>query len=170
MQPRIEIISEKIFAGKRMSMSFSNDSTTLLWQSFMPNRHQIASKIGTNLYSIELFPNDYFDHFNPDALFTKWAAVEIEENTNVASGMELLLCPAGKYAVFVHKGLASEGERTYRYIYETWLPSTNYAVDQRPHFAVMGEKYKHGDPESEEEIWIPIIEKEFKLIEYLIRK
>jgi AraC family transcriptional regulator len=29
-------------------------------------------------------------------------------------------------------------------------------LDQRPHVEVMGEKYKNNDPDSEEEIWIPI--------------
>jgi len=32
-------------------------------------------------------------------------------------------------------------------------------LDNRPHFEVLGEKYKNGDPESEEEIWIPVKEK-----------
>lgn len=43
------------------------------------------------------------------------------------------------------------------YIYGSWLPnSTEYARDNRPHFEILGEKYKNNDPESEEEIWIPV--------------
>jgi hypothetical protein len=29
-------------------------------------------------------------------------------------------------------------------------------LNKRPHFAKMGEKYKNEDPDSEEELWIPI--------------
>jgi len=29
-------------------------------------------------------------------------------------------------------------------------------LDDRPHFEVLGDKYKNADPDSEEEIWIPI--------------
>ncbi len=53
-------------------------------------------------------------------------------------------------------GPASKGPETYRNIFETWLPASGYVLDNRPHFAVMGEKYRNEDPDSEEEIWIPI--------------
>jgi AraC family transcriptional regulator len=36
------------------------------------------------------------------------------------------------------------------------LPNSNYHLDDRPHFEILGEKYKNADPGSEEEIWIPI--------------
>jgi AraC family transcriptional regulator len=32
-------------------------------------------------------------------------------------------------------------------------------LDNRPHFEILGEKYKQGSPDSEEEIWIPVKEK-----------
>jgi AraC family transcriptional regulator len=37
-----------------------------------------------------------------------------------------------------------------------WLPDSGFELDNRPHFAVMGEKYKRDDDASEEEIWIPV--------------
>lgn len=36
------------------------------------------------------------------------------------------------------------------------IPSSAYEVDQRPHVEILTEKYKHNDPNSEEEIWIPV--------------
>lgn len=39
------------------------------------------------------------------------------------------------------------------YIFATWLPSSAYVLDNRPHFEVLGAKYKSNDPGSEEEIW-----------------
>ena len=57
---------------------------------------------------------------------------------------------------FLHRGPASEGMKTYQYIFQTWLPVSGYRLDDRPHFAVMGEKYKKEDPDSEEEIWVPV--------------
>jgi len=70
--------------------------------------------------------------------------------------MKTITSPEGLYAVFVHKGAASEGPKTYQYIFTTWLPASDYQLDNRPHFAIMGEKYKGEDPGSEEELWIPI--------------
>ena len=70
--------------------------------------------------------------------------------------MDTLILPGGLYAVFVHKGPASEGLRTYEYIFGKWLPASDFLLDDRPHFALIGKRYKHKDPNSEEEIWIPI--------------
>jgi AraC family transcriptional regulator len=31
-----------------------------------------------------------------------------------------------------------------------------YDLDNRPHFEILGEKYKNESPDSEEELWIPV--------------
>jgi AraC family transcriptional regulator len=38
----------------------------------------------------------------------------------------------------------------------TWLPGSDFVLDTRPHFEVLGDQYKNNDTTSEEEIWIPI--------------
>ncbi len=35
-----------------------------------------------------------------------------------------------------------------------WLPNSGYKIDDRPHFQVMGKKYKNGSPDSEEDFYI----------------
>ena len=50
--------------------------------------------------------------------------------------------------------------KTYGFIFNDWLPSSKYVLDTRPHFAVMGSKYRNNDPDSEEELWIPVKVKE----------
>lgn len=156
MQPRIETLPEKKFIGKRIQMSFTNNKTHELWKSFMPQRKEIRSVVGTEFYSIEVYPPSYFINFNPASNYEKWAAVEVSSNETVPDNMNILISPEGLYAVFTHKGPASEGTKTYTYIFQTWLPQSGYELDNRPHFAVMGEKYKQDDPESEEELWIPV--------------
>jgi AraC family transcriptional regulator len=156
MLPRIETLPDKKLIGKRITMSFSYNKTGELWRSFMPGRKKIANVAGTDLYSVEVYPPLFFDPFNPGAEFEKWAAVEVTDFDAVPDGMETMNLPAGLYAVFIHKGPASAGPQTYQYIFATWLPGADFLLDDRPHFALMGEKYKGEDPESEEEIWIPI--------------
>lgn len=156
MQPRIETLSQKKLAGKRLKMSFAEDKTFVLWQSFMPHLRKIRNAIGSNLYSVEVFDPSFFDPFDPFKEFEKWAAVEVSSFESVPVGMETLLLPSGLYAVFVHKGPSSEGRKTYDFIFRIWLPGSEFRLDARPHFAVMGENYKQNDPDSEEEIWIPI--------------
>ena len=156
MQPRIETLKEKKLVGKRIKMSFSDRKTYGLWNSFMPRRKEIRNTIGADLYSIEVYEPNYFDNFNPDALFDELAAIEVTDFNDVPDQMEKIVLPGGLYAVFLHKGPANEGIKTYSYIFENWLPDSDYDLDHRPHFAVMGVKYKHDDPGSEEEIWIPV--------------
>jgi AraC family transcriptional regulator len=70
--------------------------------------------------------------------------------------MEPLALPGGLYAVFLYHGAASQADQTFQYIFGTWIPNSGYSLDNRPHFEILGKKYKNEDPDSEEEIWIPI--------------
>jgi AraC family transcriptional regulator len=157
MQPRIETLPEKKFIGKKIMTSFSNNKTFELWKSFMPCLREIQNNVGSELYSIEVYEPSFFETFNPEAKFEKWAAVEVTHFDTIPGNMETITSPEGLYAVFIHKGSAIEGRKTYQYIFSNWLPQSEFKLDTRPHFAVMGSKYRNDDPESEEELWIPIV-------------
>jgi len=156
LEPRIDTLQEKILVGKRLKMSFANNRTGELWRSFMPKRKEISNAIGTDLYSLQLYIPEFFEHFDPQAEFEKWAAIEVSNINNIPEGLETITVPKGPYAVFLYKGAASQGASAYQHIFSTWLPNSPYTLDLRPHFEILGEKYKNEDPDSEEEIWIPI--------------
>lgn len=160
MFSRIETLPEKKLLGKSKRMSFLNNSTRELWQWFHPRRKEIKEVIGIDLYSLEVYDDiTFFKTFNPANEFTKWAAVEVSNYDDIPTDLEKLIIPSGLYAIFIHKGPAGEGKKTYEYIFTNWMPSSEYQLDHRPHFAVMGAKYKAESPDSEEEIWIPIKKK-----------
>lgn len=156
MKPVIKTIAEKKLVGHAVEMSFLENKTFQLWSGFMPKRKEINNAVDGNLYSLEVYPENHFDNFDPNDTFQKWAAVEVSDYKDVSAEMKALLIPTGLYAVFIHLGPAAEAHKTYSYIFADWLPNSEYTVDDRPHFAVMNEKYKKDDPTSEEEIWIPI--------------
>ncbi len=137
-------------------MSLSDNRTVALWRDFMPRRKEIKNTAGTELYSVEVYDPLYFEYFDPNATFDKWAAVEVTDFEVVPGGMETMTLSGGLYAVFLHKGTASAGQKTFQYIFNIWLPGSGYKLDDRPHLAVMGDKYKNEDLASEEEIWIPV--------------
>ncbi len=160
IQARIESISEKKMVGKKIKMSFSNIQTPNLWRSFMPQRKQITKALNNNLFSVEVYNTaNFFESFDPSAEFEKWAAIEVSDFKDIPPEMETLIIPAGEYAVFIYKGRGSKASNTYRSIIQDWIPKSKYILDHRPHFAVMGEKYKKEDPASEEELWFPIKKK-----------
>lgn len=157
---RIEAIEERTLIGKVLEMSLSEGRTTELWQSFMPLLKTINNQKNDLLYSLQIYP-DVFDMYNftPQVIFTKWAAVEVSDDTAVPDTLSKLNLPSGTYAVFLHKGPASDFYDTMEYIYQRWLPQSGYQVADRPHFELLSKKYKNNDPKSEEEVWIPITEK-----------
>ena len=157
MTPRFCLLTEKKLIGKRQKMSISNDMTFELWRKFMPERGKIRNVISNEFYSMQVYSPEFnFNAFDPDAEFEKWAAMEVADFENIPAGMNPFVLKGGLYAVFVHKGPASSGEKTFRYIFGIWLPASEYVIDDRPHFEILGEKYKHDDPDSEEEVWIPV--------------
>jgi AraC family transcriptional regulator len=156
MQPEITTITEKKLVGRRLRMSLAGNQTPELWRQFMPRRNEIKNVAGPDLYSVEVYDPGYFNHFDPKNEFEKWAAVEVTHCDAIPDGWETITMPAGLYAVFLHKGTAQQAATTYQYIFSTWLPNAGYVLDDRPHFAVMGAKYKNDDPNSEETLWIPI--------------
>ncbi len=156
MKFRLENIQEKILVGLQMKMSWQENRTMQLWQSFMPRRKEIENKINEDLFSINIYPEDFdFSINSMEKVFTKWAAIEVKNMDAIPPNFEFYRLPAGRYAVFSYKGLSTDPS-VFEYIYGTWLPNSNYQLEQRPHFEILGEKYKNKDPNSEEEIWIPV--------------
>jgi AraC family transcriptional regulator len=156
MEHRIETINEKKLVGKLIKMSLTSNKTHELWHSFMSRRKEIKNNIGSELYSMQVYDPLYFKNFNPCKEFVKWATIEVSDFENIPSEMKTFILKGGLYAVFLHKGAAITGAKSFQYIFETWLPNSEYILDNRPHFEILGEKYKNDDPDSEEEIWIPI--------------
>jgi AraC family transcriptional regulator len=155
MTPRIETTPEKKLVGKRVTMSLVNNRTGELWKSFMPSRREITNNLNNDLLSMAVYKPAHFVEFKPTNEFEKWAAVEVPEFENIPDGMEQFVLPGGLCAVFDYKG-SSTDPTIFQYIFGTWLPNSEYLLDNRPHFEVLSSKYKNNDPESEEEIWIPI--------------
>ncbi|HEX5113264.1 MAG TPA: GyrI-like domain-containing protein [Saprospiraceae bacterium] len=154
---RIERLQEKKLIGMKMSMTFADNKTAQLWKSFMPRRGEIQDAIGTDLYSLQKYPPSFFNPFNPMTTFEKWAAMEVIDFNLIPDGMEALVIPGGEYAVFIYRGDARNASPFFQYIFSKWLPASGYPLDARPHFEILGEKYKHNDGDSEEEVWIPIL-------------
>ncbi len=155
MYLRTETTSSKKLVGFSLKMSLADNKTGELWSKFMPRKKEIKNAIGSDLYSMQVYDASY-NPVNPHSNFEKWAVTEVKDFEEVPEGMQIFTLPEGKYAIFLHRGLASEGYKTFQYIFGTWLPQSGFQLDNRPHFEVLGEKYKNNDPDSEEEVWIPI--------------
>jgi AraC family transcriptional regulator len=153
MQPQFVSIEPKKLLGICLEMSLAENRTGELWRSFMPRLKEIETRVGNNLYSLQVYDEDYFQRFDPTREFEKWALAEVKNFSVIPDEMEPFELPGGLYAVFQHKGMGTE---IFQHIFSEWLPNSGYDLDNRPHFEILGEKYKQGSPDSEEEIWIPV--------------
>jgi AraC family transcriptional regulator len=157
VKPRIETLPEKKLMGKHLTMSLSHNRTYELWHSFMVKIKTIKNRLSTDLYSIQVFDDSLdFKNFSPNTIFEKWAAAEVENFDEIPDDMECYTLSGGLYAVFIHKGPASAFQKTFEFIFNDWLPKSEYTLDKKEHFELLGDQYKNNDPDSEEEIWIPI--------------
>jgi AraC family transcriptional regulator len=159
MSQRLVTLKEKKLVGMRLTMSLANNKTGDLWKGFMPRRREISNSISVDLVSMQVYNLTYFSEFDPANEFEKWAAMEVSDFDHVPEHMQTFTLVGGLYAVFDYKGSSTDNS-ILQYIFGNWLPNSDYVLDNRPHFELLGEKYKNSDPASEEEIWIPIKRKE----------
>ena len=154
MKPIIKTFPTTKFIGMNSVISYSDYRIGELWDNFMPRRNGIQNIIGTELFNIQINP-DNFD-FNPQTEFIKWAVVPVTDFKSIPDGMQQLIVEEGLYAVFNHVGDAVKAREAFGYIFGVWLPNSEYQLDNRPHFEILEAKYKNNSPDSEEEICIPI--------------
>ncbi|MCR9228687.1 MAG: GyrI-like domain-containing protein [Flavobacteriaceae bacterium] len=160
MPPQITTLPQTKLVGKKSITSYARNNTFELWQRFSPRKKEIEHLTSNDLYAVEIYPTTmFFENFDPTQEFEKWAAIAVSKIDKIPEGLHTLTVPEGLYAVFPYKGKPSEAMETFRYIYGEWLPNSGYEMDNRPYFALMGEKYKGENPESEEEFWVPIKKK-----------
>ena len=121
LEARIETIHQKKMIGQRLEMSFANNTTGLLWKTFMPLRQTVQNTINLDLYSLQIYPPYFFENFESNRMFEKWATMEVENFDIVPRDMETLILSGGMYAVFFYRGNGNNAEETFRYILSTWL-------------------------------------------------
>jgi AraC family transcriptional regulator len=153
-EPLICTVSAKTLVGDMLEISFDNIQTPILWRNFMPRRNQILNAVSTELYSVQILKK--FELPTAQSEFEKWACVEVTEVADIPQNMKVLTIPEGLYAIFHYRGLDTEGYKVFQWIFNQWLPNTDFEFDSRPQFEILSEKYKRNSVDSEEEIYIPI--------------
>ncbi|TDT47559.1 AraC family transcriptional regulator [Maribacter spongiicola] len=156
MTPKIVTLEEKNLVGFSTEMSLMDNKTPELWKSFRQRSKEVLYRSSDDFISLQEYPEDYFQEFSPVKKYVKWACVEVKDFDSVPEGMNNLVLKGGLYAVFNYKGTAKDVQVFFQYIYGKWISNSDYNLDDRPHFEVLGDKYKNNDPNSEEEVWIPI--------------
>lgn len=154
MYPKVIQHSEKKVIGIQ-SIMYPNEyaSIVALWKRFMPQKKEIQHLVNEELIAMQV----YRDFNRLENSFDIWACVEVSNLDTIPERMIGFTIPKGTYAVFLHKGM--DASKTYQYIITQWLPNSGFEIDNRPHFQVMGKLYKNGSPDSEEDFYVPVRQK-----------
>jgi AraC family transcriptional regulator len=161
MKHRIEKAKDRYVVGIKANMSFQtiNEGTGNLARQFMPRRHEISSRIGKHVFSIQDYGGLQMKDITPQTTFEKWVGVEVASFDDVPEGMEPFILKTGMYAVFSYKGSIQDSSKSLKYIFEDWLPNSKYQLENRAHFEELSEDYSKDLQNIEEDIWIPVKEK-----------
>lgn len=156
--PEIVEMEPKKLVGISLHTSLADDKTALLWKRFMKYKKNITNAKSDDLFSVQVYDEGFMSgQFNSQSVYEKWAALEVEDYSDLQENMKGLKLPGGLYAVFTHEGTSKEFAETAKFIFDEWIPASEYSLDNRPHFEVLGEEYKGPEnPDSKEKIWIPI--------------
>lgn len=126
---------------------------TQLWAHFPAEISSIPNRIiPERYYQIVFWP----DQYDLEGSFLM-CAVEVEDLNHINPSLVGKFLPPARYLRFIHKGCSYNVGLTYQYIYESWLPKTDYKLSLPYNFELYGEKFLGpDDPDSESEIYIPV--------------
>ncbi len=150
-------IQETKTIGISIDMSLVENKTQVLWQTFIPGIHLIKNRIGSEKISLQVYPKEYYQSFDPKNIFTKWALVPVSTFDCIPDGMSSFVIPSGWYARFHYKGHPAAGASFFQTIFTQWVPKSGYQIDERPHFEMLGDRYDNNSVDSEEDVYIPIV-------------
>lgn len=161
MRPfRIEVIPNRFVVGmntKTCMVNIMNDTQNIAKQ-FMPRRLEVNHRIGNHVFSIQNFGPDFLPT-NPYSEFEKWIGIEVSEIDELPKETQSFVIPAGTYMVYDYKGSMKDFSGFRARIFQEWLPSSEYALNDRPHFEIIDENYRKDLNNTEESVWIPVIKK-----------
>lgn len=155
VNPQIKHIEEIHVAGIRGTTGMDNIFS--LWERFkklmdsIPHKHVSARTFGICEYQENIPIANY------NMKLTEVIGVEVTSYENMPIDMVMKTIPAGKYAVFTHKGPLNNILKTYQYIWGTWAVLTSEIIDTRDDFELYDIRFTGRENESSEiDIYIPL--------------
>ncbi|MFM7016468.1 MAG: GyrI-like domain-containing protein [Bacteroidota bacterium] len=152
---RVEFLEEFEVVGFADEVSMAHFTPEKVWGKLMKSIAGNGDNKYAHFYDVNIYDVDYFQNYQAEKTFIKFAGVKSNQEELTSTKMESLTIPKGHYAVFTHVGNKSEIGNTFKFIFSKWLPESGYKIDARPHFmilpsiAIKNVNYK-------EEIYIPL--------------
>lgn len=152
-EPKIVKMEEMIIIGLQEKMSMTDMTIPKLWKDFTPREDEIQ-----NLVNPEQFWGVSFDMEQKEGTteFSYMVGRQVKNTKNVPEGMSFHIVEARIYAVFSYKGPVENLEKTYKYIYQEWLPKSGHKPVMNDELELYDDRFKYDEPDSEMFIYVPI--------------
>ncbi len=159
--PVIKEIHDIKLAGYSITTSVEMNKIEIpaVWQLFNKTKKDIE-KVHPDKVTIGVFSSktDFdLDNFSSDTEVTYTLGLRVEQFSKIPEGMQTMIIPKAKYAVFTHKGGFEKLRLSYVYVYGTWLQKSKCELSGNPGFEWYDSRFKGPfNNDSEIDIYIPI--------------
>lgn len=152
--PRFVDLPPLLIAGMREPMSEQSMRTIpVLWQKFRPYINKIPHQTNAVAYGLcvcgsKIRSGDFY----------YMAGCEVSEFTDLPAELSPSIVPAHTYAVFPHAGHVSEIRAAIDYIFDQWLPTSDYEhhSDSIHFFERYAQDFDPAKGVGGIEIWLPL--------------
>ncbi|MEO0918398.1 MAG: AraC family transcriptional regulator, partial [Pseudomonadota bacterium] len=134
--------------GKQASFD-DNAALATLWQQFNAREDEIGDIVGDCAYGVCCAAGE-------QGHFRYVAGVAAPSDAGIPAGMEEIVLPDGKYAVFTHSGHIADFPKTVYTIWNKALPDAGLEPRPAPEFELYDKRFDVETGRGEVEVWIPI--------------
>lgn len=161
VHPRIVELPDIQAAGLRGQTTVKDNILPELWFQFMNLVDQIPNRTaGGRGFGIceACREGNIIYQMTDERQFSEVVSVEVDCFEGLPEPFVPKVIEGGKYAVFTHRGSLESIIVTFQYIWGTWLLNTKEELDAREDFECYDGRFLgYGNPESEVDIYIPIL-------------
>jgi AraC family transcriptional regulator len=126
-----------------------------LWHQFINRINEIPHRDGPAAYGlVECLPKE---QRSDEMEMFYLAAAPVTKIETLPEGMISRSLPAGRWAVFTHRGSLDTLGQTMRFIHEEWMPTAKLQRRDGPELEYYGPKFNPQSAESELEILLPMV-------------
>ncbi|MCI0375982.1 MAG: GyrI-like domain-containing protein [Gemmataceae bacterium] len=128
-----------------------------LWDKFIKRASEVPDRIGDAMFGV-IYGRPKKERSHPHQL-QFIAGVSVSSAAAIPSGMVARTVPAGKFAVFVHRGPIKTIGDTVREAYRVWLPQSGYEHAEMADVELYDRRFRVDGADSEMEYWISVTER-----------
>ncbi len=145
--------------GIKISTNIEENRIPQLWNDFIARMNEL-DKVAVPECSLGICFNESDMEFKEDSKFSYMACRVVKDDSIIPPGMEYREISAQLVAVFTHYGSMETLSETYDYIYNKWLPESEYEIIAADEIEWYDSRFKFGEKDSQMDIHVPIKKKD----------